>query len=1180
MSICNIPQDVRRLSIDFTESNGDYGLLANQILENQSSGYFYNIAEVADKIENQLLKGEQVSPFSKQHLINTFHNVLNNNKIFSKHEFFDKPIIDLYKNGNEAMQYMINSFEKELVKIAFIDPEASVDLRITLNDSVLNNKTNNFKNKLFKSLFDHLASSSHFKKEYKNIPFVELFTDKRFNTDSNYHKIMNDIAILFKDYNTNISIYNDVNLVSLDVYNAAIMLTNFDKLIESKFSNILSVNQYNTGALTNPPYTFQYMQEFKGISTTYWRRDSHDQEGAENYASNFMKMLAGNIALLDIDGVPIKNQYLGMNRVYLIAALVKSLNNSPETLENFQDNPKEGLRTFLEILIGKKKLEHFSAVNSLYDYLYGKKGVVKIINSAKLNYPDLAPSIIDIEAIIAHQLNNNIAPTYGIYSNKEGKKLLNLVDRESKGDEIMDAIVKHIMTVTDDFKKLKIVSRSELKTSLIYFNGNIVDTTYKSNLATINSLVSDLTGVDITPTIRNLIKRTEQGNIEQAVTDLLVASNEIAKTFSGNKDSDPQELRKILSSNPFINSLITSLVASLSPEAVMQFKSTKGNSIPTVKQSNLGHEKKTTREIAKKEFGKTAGILFLENPALHKGTETVLEVATGEDNAVSALYLNPEENFFLNFTENYIKPMSIEKNSAKDVQNFLSFKLVNFSDKSTILNDLVDQNHPITFKGQTIGTLKEMSIENLKGLTNDVIYEYYSHITDRIIESYARLQKADGSLYIKFPGKKTENYYNLSIDKINNFLEENSKELKSIIKSNWLRINKLIESGDLTIKPILFVDEVHHSKYGKELKFNKVIQGYLERTTPKATETINNLAEQLFVRKLVEIGFSSTNTKLFNLPDSKQAAYINKLYSKLGLDSSDWVNLNNGVLTDVVYFKISGEKYYNVPKTLEGLDLSKLELNPIFAKWLHTQNLVRYSSLGLTTKHEYQHPHKSDTPYNEIKFVDEVTARSIAMTKRMVIHPATMEYYLQGLDEGIPPKIKLAVMDDIQSISYDFTGKKKRHDAMDGSLWASPFLGFLLKKSLPNKGLTDVQKAIGTYSSDTHSVFLKCALFTLTNEMVRKSMGSSISLDNVMKTTHNIKIEGSIDLTRNSLGNKIKLGQFISDGIYFKSGKRIMKVESLEKISGNEYKINMTHVNSPRQTPVSINKKINNLYDL
>lgn len=84
----------------------------------------------------------------------------------------------------------------------------------------------------------------------------------------------------------------------------------------------------------------------------------------------------------------------------------------------------------------------------------------------------------------------------------------------------------------------------------------------------------------------------------------------------------------------------------------------------------------------------------------------------------------------------------------------------------------------------------------------------------------------------------------------------------------------------------------------------------------------------------------------------------------------------------------------------------------------------------MTTKHEYQHPHKiKNLSKEEISFEKEVTGRSISMTKRMVINPATMETYLQGLDNGIPQKIKLAVVKDISAISYNFTGTKQKHDA-------------------------------------------------------------------------------------------------------------------------------------------------------
>ncbi len=61
--------------------------------------------------------------------------------------------------------------------------------------------------------------------------------------------------------------------------------------------------------------------------------------------------------------------------------------------------------------------------------------------------------------------------------------------------------------------------------------------------------------------------------------------------------------------------------------------------------------------------------------------------------------------------------------------------------------------------------------------------------------------------------------------------------------------------------------------------------------------------------------------------------------------------------------------------------------------------------------------------------IEEMTGRSISMTKRMVIHPATMEYYQQGLRNGVPDKIKLACVNDISAISYNFTGDKQGHDA-------------------------------------------------------------------------------------------------------------------------------------------------------
>ena len=139
----------------------------------------------------------------------------------------------------------------------------------------------------------------------------------------------------------------------------------------------------------------------------------------------------------------------------------------------------------------------------------------------------------------------------------------------------------------------------------------------------------------------------------------------------------------------------------------------------------------------------------------------------------------------------------------------------------------------------------------------------------------------------------------------------------------------------------------------------------------------------------------------------------------------------------------------------------------------------------------------------------------------------------------------------------------------------------MLKKSFGAKGLSDVQKIIGTHSSQSYSTFLKCALFSFTNEMIRKSAGSFVNLDTLMYKMNNIPIESTIDLTKNSINNNsININQLVPDGIYYKVGKDVIKVEGLTKNEDGTYNVGLTNVTSPNQEYYSIPKTIKNLYDL
>lgn len=1163
MNTCSIQLNVDKLKFLFTRTN-NYDDVIKAIFESPNEGYFYNIDEIAETLRKELEEGKV--PFSKSKLINDFYSAFNERKVFSKSEFFDKPILNLYENGAESLNYMYNSFESQLVKISFVDNSPKVDASdaVTIDNSDLNHKIQNYKNSLFKTLFKYAKKQNV--EGYKDIKYQDLYVDKRFVSPVLYEKVIKDIETLFKDYSTNVSIYKERELKTLEVYNAAVILVNFDNIIKEKFNNIISVNRYNFGALSDSINTFHYFQEFKGIKTTTWAKEGHDKEAATNYSSNFIKMLAGVIPLIDLEGKPVANQFLGMDRMYLIGVLIKELNLTSKELNNFQTNPKANLKPFLESLLNKKKLEYMSAVKSLYDYLYGSGNIVKKIESAKFANRDIAPTIIDIEAIIAHQINNVTEVIYGKYGKDSKKVLLSLLRKGLKNDELIDSIIRYVTSTKDSFANLSIKGED------ITFNSQLLQT--ESSLA---KVIKELTNIDLTQSARSFLKETERAGFDKEnkqekvikiLKNFLITASKINKQLIAKENEEV--IKTSLSSNTDVNAVLTAFISAGSPSALMTFKNEKGNSMPTVKQSNLSHEDRTSIEIAKEHFNQTDKILMLENPDLIKGTETLLEIVTDKGQSTEPFYLNPEENLHLNFVKNYMETMM-----SKEADDYLSVKLVNFSDKSTIDNKIIDQNLDILYGGKSVGNLKNMSLDTLKGLFNNSLNTYYEHIANKIIDNYLRLEGTS----IK-EAKKAVTHRDIqgTIKSINAFLETITEdEFRALIKKNWVRIEKERLKNPL-IEPLVFTEEVTFTKYNGKLSFNNLIAQYIEKLQDGS---LVELAEKKFVEKFKEIG---SDLNIYSIFKYQSQAYVADVYKTLGLDMGDWVSFKETGIDKFVYFRVqtAGTNTYRDITDLNNMDISnidKVKLNPIFAKWLHTQNLIRYNYLGITTKHEYQHPHKiKKVSKEDMSFEKEVTGRSISMTKRMVINPATMETYLQGLDNGIPQKIKLAVVKDIPAISYNFTGSKQTHDAWDGSLAANPFLSFLLKNSLPNKGISDVQKAIGHYSSDTHSVFLKCALYTFTNEMIRNSMESEINLDRLMKSMNNIQIEKSLDISSNDLGNIIDLNELVPDGIFYKKGDTIYKVDGIEKVRGNNYKVLLTNMTTGDQDYQV--QEINNLYDL
>lgn len=127
--------------------------------------------------------------------------------------------------------------------------------------------------------------------------------------------------------------------------------------------------------------------------------------------------------------------------------------------------------------------------------------------------------------------------------------------------------------------------------------------------------------------------------------------------------------------------------------------------------------------------------------------------------------------------------------------------------------------------------------------------------------------------------------------------------------------------------------------------------------------------------------------------------------------------------------------------------------------------------------------------------------------KRNVIIPATLQYEQQNTLNGIPARMKVAVISDTGASVFNFRGDNTGVDAHDGSAYINPFVSILENKALQDQEVGVDKKPIWhSYNPRLMSAtLLKFATFTMTNERMRTSLNSNISLYNLFKQMTNVQ---------------------------------------------------------------------------
>lgn len=135
--------------------------------------------------------------------------------------------------------------------------------------------------------------------------------------------------------------------------------------------------------------------------------------------------------------------------------------------------------------------------------------------------------------------------------------------------------------------------------------------------------------------------------------------------------------------------------------------------------------------------------------------------------------------------------------------------------------------------------------------------------------------------------------------------------------------------------------------------------------------------------------------------------------------------------------------------------------------------------------------------------------------KRNVIIPATLQHPLTGLINGVANIVHVAVAKDMAAPVNNLR-ESDEIDSQDGSSMMSPIQVILENNALGDQRVGTNRKPIwDDQTGDLTSFLAKFASFGMTNSMMLQSLQSNSAQYNMFKKMHNVRWNGSIDLTKN-----------------------------------------------------------------
>lgn len=594
-------------------------------------------------------------------------------------------------------------------------------------------------------------------------------------------------------------------------------------------------------------------------------------------------------------------------------------------------------------------------------------------------------------------------------------------------------------------------------------------------------------------------------------------------------------------------------------------KNLENDSIPNFSPAFEGAFIKKRGYQAKELGNASAYLLFSENPNALKQVVVDTDVNVQDGRKKQVKNMTKGELLLHSIVDKYFLPQ-LQQDGRLIIQP------TTYSDKTKFINYVINSK----LRGID---LSRASTDQLEDLILNSLGKFYQKIWQNVLDDYEKL------------------FGTRDIKEISNQLKTHTEE-------------SLVALGN-TVGVEIHVD-THYRTINGRLQVNELLNQYANHTYTNKQELQERLTKEKrkFVESLIK------NRVHFNLSFEKGSLTGSKndittiLLNRLGSDrAKSWVSGQKMIIAKVM----EGNRSVNNIVYGTKVDLKPgqtLQLNPLLENFFMVHTLVGNNTRHILSGSEINHKIKALGKQNLSKtsfanFANVLTNYGIsdlstaslvdidyainlaeanndpniqalkdiynkhiyeleslaqnAQLKRNVIIPATLRYYLQDTLNGITNTMKVAVINDIPAEVFNFDGLSGKIDAHDGAALEDPFSSMLENLSLQDNEVGTIKKPIWHHYNHRYGTayLAKYAVHTMTNQWMRQSEASAISLQNLFKKMTNIQWKENIDLIEGCSHRKgiIDFATNILEGqkLYYRKGNRHYQILDFKRDQNGDY---------------------------